>query len=322
MASKIRASVVQAATAAYSLEDTLIKLETLTHLAKERDGAQLAVFPEAFIGGYPKMSAFGLVVGERRPEGRDEFVRYAKAAIEIPGPAISRIEQISKDTNVFLVVGVIERDNGTLYCTAVFIDPEQGYLGKHRKLVPTAMERIIWGQGDGTTLPVLTKTFENLSGQGPPVKAKLSATICWENYMPLLRTWYYSQGTQIYCAPTVDARPAWQHTMTHIALEGRCFVLSACQFAQEKDYPPDHAVADASARDPNNVMIAGGSVIISPLGQVLAGPLLGEEGVITADLDMDDFYRGKFDLDTTGHYARNDVFQLKLVDPAVTSRSQ
>ncbi len=196
MASKIRASVVQAATAAYSLEDTLIKLETLTHLAKERDGAQLAVFPEALyvhasflswvtlsfvysIGGYPKMSAFGLVVGERRPEGRDEFVRYAKAAIEIPGPAISRIEQISKDTNVFLVVGVIERDNGTLYCTAVFIDPEQGYLGKHRKLVPTAMERIIWGQGDGTTLPVLTKTFENLSGQGPPVKAKLSATICW-----------------------------------------------------------------------------------------------------------------------------------------------
>ncbi|TBU45231.1 carbon-nitrogen hydrolase [Dichomitus squalens] len=317
MSNTIKASVVQAATAAYSLPDTLDKLERLTRLAKERDGAQLAVFPEAFIGGYPKMSTFGLVVGDRLPEGRDEFVRYAKAAIEIPSPAITRIEQISKETNVFLVVGVIERDNGTLYCTAVFVDPEKGYVAKHRKLVPTAMERTIWGQGDGTTLPVLTKTFENT--QGPPVETKLSATICWENYMPLLRTWYYSQGTQIYCAPTVDARPLWQSTMTHIALEGRCFVLSACQFSQEKDYPPDHAVANSEARDPENVMIAGGSVIISPLGKVLAGPLLGTEGIISADLDMDDILRGKFDLDTTGHYARNDVFQLRLVDPAVSS---
>ncbi|TFK92769.1 carbon-nitrogen hydrolase [Polyporus arcularius HHB13444] len=321
MANTIRASVVQAATAAYSLSETLDKLERLTRLAKERDGAQLAVFPEAFIGGYPKMSTFGMVVGDRHPDGRDEFVRYAKAAIEIPSPAIARIEQISKETNVFLVVGVIERDKGTLYCTVVFVDPEKGYVAKHRKLVPTAMERTIWGQGDGTTLPVISKTFENPAGQGG-VDAKLSATICWENYMPLLRTWYYSQGTQIYCAPTVDARPLWQSTMTHIALEGRCFVLSACQFAQEKDYPSDHAVANSEARDPNNVMIAGGSVIISPLGKVLAGPLLGEEGIITADLDMDDWYRGKFDLDTTGHYARNDVFRLSLVDPAVTSKGQ
>ena len=130
------------------------------------------------IGGYPKMSTFGMVVGDRRPEGRDEFVRYAKAAIEIPSPAITRIEQISRETNVFLVVGVIERDNGTLYCTAVFVDPEKGYLAKHRKLVPTAMERTIWGQGDGTTLPVVTKSFESPAGQGT-VDAKLSATICW-----------------------------------------------------------------------------------------------------------------------------------------------
>ncbi|KAI1793834.1 carbon-nitrogen hydrolase [Ganoderma leucocontextum] len=322
MANTIKASVVQAATAAYSLPETLDKLEKFTRLAKERDGAQLVVFPEAFIGGYPKMSTFGLVVGDRLPDGRDEFVRYAKAAIEIPSPAVTRIEQISKETNVFVVVGVIERDNGTLYCTAVFVDPKKGYVAKHRKLVPTAMERTIWGQGDGTTLPVLSKTFESATGQGLPVQTKLSATICWENYMPLLRTWYYSQGTQIYCAPTVDARPLWQNTMTHIALEGRCFVLSACQFSQEKDYPPDHAVVDPEARNPENVMIAGGSVIISPLGKVLAGPLLDGEGVISAELDLDDIFRGKFDLDTTGHYARNDVFQLKLVDPAVTSAKQ
>ncbi|KAI0830591.1 carbon-nitrogen hydrolase [Trametes gibbosa] len=319
MTNTIKASVVQASTAAYSLPDTLDKLEKLTRLAKERDGAQLVVFPEAFIGGYPKMSTFGMVVGDRKPEGRDEFVRYAKAAIEIPSPAISRIEQVSKEMNVFLVVGVIERDEGTLYCTAVFVDPAQGYVAKHRKLVPTAMERTLWGQGDGSTLPVLEKTFESSSTAGATAQTKISATICWENYMPLLRTYYYSQGTQIYCAPTVDARPAWQHTMTHIALEGRCFVLSACQFAQEKDYPPDHAVADANARDPSNVMIAGGSVIINPLGKVLAGPLLGEEGVISAELDLDDVLRGKFDLDVTGHYARNDVFEFKLRDPPTSS---
>ncbi|KAI0652129.1 carbon-nitrogen hydrolase [Trametes meyenii] len=315
MANTIKASVVQAATAAYSLPDTLDKLERLTRLAKERDGAQLVVFPEAFIGGYPKMSTFSIVMGERRPEGRDEFVRYAKAAIEIPSPAITRIEQVSKELNVFLVVGIIERDGGTLYCTAVFIDPEQGYVGKHRKLAPTALERIIWGQGDGSTLPVLNKTFESAVAPGSSVQAKLSATICWENYMPLLRNYYYTQGTQIYCAPTVDARPAWQHTMTHIALEGRCFVLSACQFAQEKDYPADHPVANAEARDPNNVMIAGGSVIISPLGKVLAGPLLDDEGVISAELDLDDVLRGKFDLDVAGHYARNDVFEFRLREP-------
>ena len=121
-----------------------------------------------------------------------------------------------------------------------------------------------------------------------------------------VRTFYYSHGTQLYCAPTVDARPVWQSTMTHVALEGRCFVLSACQYAEEKDYPPDHPVANTNDRKPDNVMIAGGSVIINPLGKVLAGPLLGQEGILTAELDLDDITRGKFDLDVVGHYARSD----------------
>ena len=130
------------------------------------------------IGGYPKMSTFGVVVGERSSEGRDEFLRYHSAAIDIPSPAISRIELISKDTGVFLVVGVIERDGGTLYCTVVFIDPQEGYLGKHRKLAPTAMERLIWGQGDGSTLPVLEKQFKSSKDDETFVKTKISA-ICW-----------------------------------------------------------------------------------------------------------------------------------------------
>ncbi|KAJ4499542.1 carbon-nitrogen hydrolase [Lentinula lateritia] len=307
----VRASVVQTCTQAYSLTDTLDKMEQLTRLASKRDGAQIAVFPEAFIGGYPKMSTFGVVVGDRSALGREEFLKYYNAAIEIPSPAISRIEQISKETGVFIVSGIIERDVGTLYCTAIFVSPVQGLVGKHRKLVPTAAERLIWGQGDGSTLPVLETSLPATAERAKEVTTKLSASICWENYMPLLRTYYYSQGTQIYCAPTVDARPVWQNSMVHIAIEGRCFVLSACQFAQEKDYPEDHPVADINARNPENVMIAGGSVIVSPLGKILAGPLLGEEGVLTADLDLDDCIRGKFDLDTTGHYARPDVFELK-----------
>lgn len=126
------------------------------------------------------------------------------------------------------------------------------------------------------------------------------------SYISAVRTYYYSKGVEIYCAPTVDSRPVWQHTMRHIALEGRCFVLSACQFSEEKDYPDDHAVSDSASRNPKNVMIAGGSVIVNPLGEVLAGPLLGREGVLTADLDLDDIVRGKFDLDVVGHYARPD----------------
>ncbi|GLB44168.1 putative carbon-nitrogen hydrolase [Lyophyllum shimeji] len=313
MAKIIRASVVQTCTSRFALNETLDKLEHLTRLARERDGSQLCVFPEAFIGGYPKGSTFGAVVGDRAPAGRDEFARYLNAAIEIPSPAISRIEAVSRETGVFLVVGVIERSGGTLYCTVVFADPLKGYVGKHRKLMPTGTERLVWGQGDGTTLPVLDKDFGTAE---QPLNVKISATICWENYMPLLRTFYYSRGTQLYCAPTVDARPEWQSTMQHIALEGRCFVLAACQYARAKDYPDEHFTSSNLGRDPlpspDKVMIAGGSVIISPLGKILAGPLRDAEDVLTADLDLDDIARGKFDLDVTGHYARDDIFRLTV----------
>lgn len=187
---RIRASVVQTCTQAYSLDATLDKLESLASIAKERDQSQLAVFPEAFIGGYPKHSTFGVVVGERSPEGRDEFLKYYNASIEIPSPAISRLEQISKKLQIFLVVGVIERAGGTLYCTAVFVDPEAGYVAKHRKLAPTAAERYIWGQGDGSTLPVVEAHLRD------DIKANISATICWENYMPLRK--YSQRITQKY----------------------------------------------------------------------------------------------------------------------------
>ncbi|KAL5632699.1 hypothetical protein ACGC1H_005599 [Rhizoctonia solani] len=260
MPQKLKISVVQTCTAAYSLNDTLDKLDRLVRLAKERDGSQLCVFPEAFVGGYPRYSTFGAVVGSRAPEGRDEFLRYHSAAITLSpeSPGRVRIETIARSYDVFLVIGVIEKEDyaasaGTLYCTAIFVDPEKGLVGKHRKLMPTATERLVWGMGDGSTIPVLEHEFSSSEQEQNLVKAKLSASICWENYMPLLRTHYYSKGVQLYCAPTVDSRVVWQSTMMHIALEGRCFVLSACQYAQQKDFPEGHAIPAGTEPDPEAV---------------------------------------------------------------------
>lgn len=170
--------------------------------------------------------------------------------------------------------------------------------------MPTASERLIWGQGTANDVKLVTAHL----GQ---VDVKVSATICWENYMPLLRMRNYELGAQLYCAPTVDARPQWEKSMVHIALEGRCFVLSACQFSQEKDHVP---LEGRTAND-EDVKIAGGSMIVDPLGNVLAGPLRGKEGVLVADLDLDTIIRGKFDLDVTGHYARPDIFKLVTTQP-------
>ena len=305
----MRASVVQAGSICFETEASLEKLSRLAASAAG-DGTELAVFPEAFIGGYPKGADFGARVGMRNEEGRDWFRRYHDGAIALPGPELEMLCDIARMHSLALVVGVIEKDGGTLYCTAVFIDRDGEFRGKHRKLMPTAMERLVWGFGDGSTMPVLDMGF-----------GRTGAAICWENYMPLYRTWLYGQGIEFYCAPTVDDRPQWQQTMRHIAYEGRCFVLSACQYATRADYPADYPAFPGA--EPSVEVIKGGSVIVSPFGEVLAGPLHGEEGILTADLDLGQIARGKYDLDVTGHYARPDVFQL-LVDthakPAVAQR--
>ncbi len=298
----VRAVVVQAAPIAFDVEATLDKAERLI-VGASASGAQLVVFPEAFISCYPRGLDFGTVVGSRSAEGREDFRRYWESAIEVPGPAVDRLSSMARSNGVFLVMGVIERDGGTLYCTVLFFSDTGTYLGKHRKLMPTAGERLIWGYGDGSTLPV----FDTSIG-------KLGAVICWENYMPLLRMTMYSKGIQIYCAPTADGRESWTSSMRHIALEGRCFVLSCNQFARRRDYPADYDAIQGD--DPDQVMSTGGSVIISPLGEVLAGPNFEEEAILTADLDLDEIARGKFDFDVVGHYARPDVFQLRVNEKA------
>jgi nitrilase len=291
----VRVAVVQAAPVAFDRERTLDRVAHWTGQAVAA-GAELVVFPEAFVPGYPKGADFGAVVGSRSAQGREWFRRYHASSVDIPGPGVDRLGQIAARSGVHLVIGVIERARGTLYCTVLFLSPDGRLLGKHRKLMPTAMERLIWGFGDGSTLPVI-----------PTPLGRIGAVICWENYMPQLRLAMYGQGVELYCAPTVDDRETWLPTMRHIALEGRCFVLSANQFARRSDYPSDYPVG---APDSDEVLIAGGSCIVDPFGEVLAGPARGGETVLTADLDLDQIVRGKFDLDVTGHYARPDVFRL------------
>jgi nitrilase len=282
----------------FDLERTLTKLGDLVADAGRRQ-AECVLFPEAFVGGYPKGLDFGTKVGLRSPEGREQFRVYHASAIEVPGPATERIGRIVQANKLHLVVGVIEREGGTLYCTVLFFGPDGRLLGKHRKVMPTAHERIIWGCGDGSTLTVLDTPF-----------GKVGAVICWENYMPMLRMAMYAKGVQLYCAPTVDDRETWLPTLRHIALEGRCFVLSACQYLTRADCPPDYATRPVG--EPSNVLIRGGSCIVSPGGKVLVGPDFEGECILTAILDLNEIPRGKFDFDVVGHYARPDIFQLRV----------
>jgi nitrilase len=289
---------VQAAPVVFDREATLEKVRVFTRDAASR-GARLVLFPEAFLSAYPKGLDFGARVGGRTPEGRQMFRRYFESAVEVPGPSVDALAEIARENSVYLVIGVIERDGGTLYCTVLFFDPEGRFLGKHRKLMPTAMERLVWGMGDGSTLPV----FDTPIG-------KLGAVICWENYMPLLRTAMYSKGIQLYCAPTVDDRDTWARSMQHIAFEGRCFVLSAVQFLKRGDCPQDYPAIQGN--DPSTVLIRGGSVIVNPQGVLLAGPNYEGETILTADLDLHEIVEGKYDLDVVGHYSRPDVFRLTV----------
>jgi nitrilase len=294
----VHVAVVQAAPALFDTPRSLEKLAELTADAARRR-AELVVFPEAFIGGYPKGHDFGVTVGIRTPEGRDAFRRLFESAIEVPGRATEFLGSVARDQAIHLVVGVAERAGGTLYCTALIFGSDGTLLGKHRKLMPTAMERVLWGSGDGSTLPVVATNL-----------GRVGTVICWENYMPLLRTALYAKGVELYCAVTVDDRETWIPTMRHIALEGRCFVLSACQVLKRNDLPPGYPTERLPAAQ--DLLIRGGSCIVGPLGQLLAGPVYGEECVLTADLDRADLARAKFDFDVVGHYARPDVFRLHV----------
>jgi nitrilase len=301
--SLVRVAVVQAAPILFDREATV---EKASHLIAEAgsQGSRLILFPEAFIPAYPRGLSFGIVVGSRSPAGRRTWERYWANAVEVPGEATQALGNAALQANAYLAVGVIERDTqfsrGTLYCTLLYFGPDGRLLGKHRKLKPTAGERLIWGEGDGSTLTAIATEL-----------GKIGGLICWENYMPLARMAMYGKGVEIYLAPTADPRDSWQATLRHIACEGRCFVLGCNQFVTKDMYPADLEGVEELAGQPE-ILCRGGSAIISPLGEVLAGPLFDREGILLADLDPGLIARSKLDFDVVGHYARPDVFQLRV----------
>jgi nitrilase len=310
----ITVAVVQAAPVLFDREATVQKACALARDAASK-GARLVLFPEAFVPAYPRGLIFGTVVGGRSSKGRDAFRTYWANAVDVPSPATQALGQAAAELNIYLAIGVIERDSqfshGTLYCTLLYFGPDGRLLAKHRKIKPTAAERLIWGEGDGSTLAIVDAPFGRLGG-----------LICWENYMPLARMAMYAKGVEIYLAPTADARDSWHATLRHIACEGRCFVLGCNQFVTKSMYPRDLDGIEELAASPE-VVCRGGSAIVSPLGDVLAGPLYDREDILVAQLDMRDIARGKFDFDVTGHYARPDLFRLVVNErpmPPVESR--
>ncbi len=309
-ASEVRVAVVQPRGFPFDLEGALEEVEARTREAADA-GARLVLFPEAFLGGYPWGLRFGTAVGGRAPGGKALYRRYAASALTLPGPDAERLGRLAQETGVHLSVGLIERRPGlasTLFCTQALWGPGGSLLGIHRKLKPTAAERLVWGEGDGSTLPVVSTPFGRVGG-----------LICWENYMPLARMALYGKGVEIYLAPTADARDRWQATLRHIAVEGRCFVLGCNQFVTRDHYPAallesDDAggTARAELAEWPEALCPGGSVVVGPDGEVLAGPLLGEAGMLLVDLPLGRLQEERLEFDVVGHYARPDVFHFQV----------
>jgi len=298
---RIKAAVVQAASVPFDIKACINKACKLIEKASSK-GSRLILFPEAFIPAYPWGMGFGTVVGNRTPEGRNTWQKYFDNSFDLNGPEIKTLGNAIKKAKAYTAIGVIEKDSsskGTLYCTLLYFGPDGKLIGKHRKLKPTAQERVIWGEGDGTTLTVIDSKIGRIGG-----------LICWENYMPLARMSMYKYGIQIYLAPTADYRDSWHATLRHIACEGRCFVLGCNQYFTKKMYPKN--MTKEIVKDLPEVLCRGGSTIISPLGEVLAGPLYNKEDILYADLDLSEITRAKMDFDVAGHYNKPDIFELNI----------
>jgi nitrilase len=300
--STFKIAVVQAAPVVLNREATVSKACELIAEAG-RSGARLVVFPEAFIPTYPDW-VWRIPPGQHRVLA-DMYAELLEQSVEIPSPVTENLSQAARQAGVYVAMGLNERNaqasNASLYNTLLYIGPEGDLLGKHRKLVPTAPERMVWAQGDGSTLEVYDTSL-----------GKLGGLICWENYMPLARYTLYAWGVQIYLAPTWDNGEPWLSTLRHIAKEGRAYVIG-CSIAMQKQDIPDRFEFKAKYYSEVGEWInKGDSAIVSPDGKFVAGPLHAEEGILYAELDPRQMRGSKWNLDVAGHYARPDVFRLTV----------
>jgi nitrilase len=312
-AASVRVAAVQDSPVFLDRAATLDKVDELTDRAADT-GAQLIVFPEAFVPGPP----IGI---DALPFTRDAewHALLMRESVTVPGPACERLAAAARRAGVVLVIGVDEREphGGTIYNTVLTFGPDGSLLGRHRKLMPTHGERLVWGMGDGSDLRVLDTPA-----------GRLATLICWENYMPLARFHLYAQGPQIWLAPTLATAEFWVPSMRHIAREAGCFAIGVAP-VMHLDWLP-HALPDSEplreyAQQSDGWLLDGYSVIVDPTSKVLAGPLVRERGILTADLDLSALPARKRLFDATGHYSRPDVFRLTVDDrpkPAVSTLSQ
>ena len=298
--SVVRAAVVQAAPVFLDREATIDKA---CHLIAEagRTGAQLVVFPETWVPGYPVWA--NTTSRWNYPPAKKVYARLYNNAVEIPGPSTQALGETARQAGAFVAIGVNERtpDTGTLYNTILYLHRDGSVLGRHRKLVPTYHERMIWGMGDGSTLDVFNTEI-----------GKLGGLICWEHWMPLARYALYSQGLQLHVSLWPSAGETFQLACRAMAHEGRAFVLTACSYLTREHLPADFELRPEMESMPP-LLSHGGSAIIGPNGRYMEGPVYNGEAVLYADLDLDRILEEKHSLDVVGHYARPDVFRL-LVD--------
>jgi nitrilase len=306
---------VAAVQAAYVLMDRAATLEKVEKLLADDAvrGADLVVFPEAFVPGTP------IWIDSTRIWDGDEqwFELLADQAVVVPSETTDRLGAAAREAGVYLVIGIDEREptGSTIFNTLLYFDPEGTLLGKHRKLMPTGSERTVWGMGDGSTLDTYPTPFGRIGG-----------LICWENYMPLARFYLYSQGVDIWVAPTLAQGDGWIATMQHIAREGRCYVVGVNPCVHVDQIPPGfpdrERVWHADSEDTQWVE-PGNTVIVGPSGEVLAGPARHAETVLVAELEVGKVRSARRMFDPVGHYHRPDVFRLDVDTaprPIVTTR--
>ncbi|MGH8976451.1 MAG: carbon-nitrogen hydrolase family protein [Acidimicrobiia bacterium] len=294
-ASGARVAAVQGTPVFCERDATIEKVGRFTKEAAGQ-GAALVAFPEAFVPTYPDW------VWRTTPwADSDWYARWSDQCVDVPGPACDALGAIAAENAVLLAVPVNERDGGTIYNTILYFGPDGGLLAKHRKLMPTGGERLAWGQGDGTTLATVDTEFGRVGG-----------LICWENYMPLARAAMYEQGIDILLAPTWDNSDVWVASMRHIAKEGRCYVLGITSCLRATDVPASFRGRDDIYGDADDWMSRGNTVIVDPYGKVLAGPITETERILYADVDIETVRQSRRQFDVVGHYARPDVFELRV----------